>query len=208
MQDKSKAEEGSMSLLNMAETAQTEAGYLLAEKWDPVFQREEIEVVKKYLLQNVKKGGERLENITAMLDNMAKTREQLTEERDRVNGRMRLFFAVLGNIDQDLAESLLNELSGSTEEKESINKAEFAETSIRKAAIVVLERAGKPLLTREIMAALIAGGKALADNASSVVSAALSTRSAKTDIEPIKKPGEKKRWALKKWRLVKDEIEK
>jgi hypothetical protein len=197
-----------MSLLDMAKNAQTEADYLLAEKWDPVFESKEIEVVKKYLLQNVKKGKERLENITIMLDNMAKTREQLTEERDRVNGRLRLFFAVLSNIDKDLAESLLHELSESTEEKESINKAEFAEASIRKAAIVVLERAGKPMLTREIMGALIAGGKVLADNASSVVSAALSTRSAKRDIEPIKKPGEKKRWALKKWGLVQNEIEK
>jgi len=207
MQDKSRAEEGSMSLLNMAETARTEAGYLLAEKWDPVFQHKEIETVKNYLLQNIKKGKKRRENIATMLDNMAKTRELLMKEKESVNGRMRLFFAVLSNIDQDLAESLLNELSESTEEKESINKAEFAEASIRKAAIVMLERAGKPMLTREIMGALIAGGKVLADNASSVVSAALSTRSAKRDIEPIKKPGEKKRWALKKWGLAKDELE-
>ena len=208
MQDTSRSEDKSMSLLDMAKSAQTEAGYLLAEEWDPVFEHKEIEVVKKYLLENVKKGKERIKNITTMLDNMAKARDQLVEERDRVNNRMRLFFAVLSNIDQDLAERLLNELSGSTEEKESINKAEFAKASIREAAIVVLERAGKPMRTREIMGALIAGGKVLADNASSVVSAALSTRSAKTDIEPIKKPGEKKRWALKKWGLAKDEIEK
>lgn len=207
MQDTSRSEDKSMSLLDMAKSAQTEAGYLLAEKWDPVFQPEEIEVVKKYLLENVKKGKDRIKSITTMLDNMGKARDELVEERDRVNNRMRLFFAVLSNIDQDLAERLLNELSGSTEEKESINKAEFAKASIREAAIVMLERAGKPMLTREIADGLIAGGKILAENASSVVSAALSTRQAKASIEAIKKPGEKKRWALKKWGLVKDELE-
>lgn len=186
-------------LLDIVERARQEASDLLSEKWDPVFNKDRIELVKEYLSDSTLACTTRLGNIAALIKEITRVREQLQEERDTVAQRRHLFFNALHQMDKEFTDKLLERIKAIESGHPSAVGQEFSDMSVREAAKLILERAGHPLQSADIVKALLEGGKKLADNASSIVSAALRTGSAVDEFVAIKEPGEKLRWALKKW---------
>jgi len=164
---------------------------------------EHLEAIEGFAKRRLDESKQVMEIIKQTDRRLLELREKLQETYFKAEHHLDLYRAVL----MDIAPEQLEQVE--KKERQQIPAptlpTEFESLSVREAAKIILERVGRPLYTAELAARIQRGGKEIQGEVSSKVSAALRTEAAQPDFKPIKEPGKKLKWGLRKWEEKQDE---
>ena len=184
-------------VLGLLDSLRTEAGNLMADKLDPVFDAERVDVIRDYLEESIISCTKRIGAIKDIIEQTNRIGAQMSEERDALGMKRQTFFRALQQLDTEHAKAVLDKINAVEEAQAEKDWGEYANLPVWEAAKIVLERAGRDMTTKEIVEALRKGGKRLGPKATSAVSAALRTGKAADVFKPFKISGKRLRWSLR-----------
>jgi len=187
---------GLQVVLDQLDSLRAAAGRLTAEDPKVAIDASGEDVVADYLEKSIVLCTKQIGDIQEVIIRASKIRTRLQDEEIALATKRQTFFNALAQLDKSRASQVRGQVLEIEEQLLEKDAGEFSDLHVWEAARIVLQRTGREMTTREIVAAIEEGGKALGPKATSKVSAALRTGKAAEMFKPVKISGSRQRWAL------------